>query len=40
MRVVDQNELQKAFEAYVRAVDEIARSGDWARFADMFTQTS
>ena len=38
MRVVDQNELQKAFEAYVRAVDEIARSGDWARFADLFTE--
>jgi hypothetical protein len=35
---VDQNELQNAFDAYVAAVDEIARSGDWARFADLFTE--
>ena len=38
MRVVDQNELQKAFDAYVAAVDEIARTGDWARFADLFSE--
>ena len=35
---VDQNELQKAFDAYVAAVDEIATAGDWDRFADLFTE--
>jgi hypothetical protein len=35
---VDQNELQKAFDAYVTAVDEIARTGEWSRFADLFTE--
>ncbi|HEX2896386.1 MAG TPA: nuclear transport factor 2 family protein [Marmoricola sp.] len=38
MRGVDQNQLQKAFDAYVAAVDEIARTGDWGRFADLFTE--
>jgi uncharacterized protein (TIGR02246 family) len=35
---VDQNELQKTFDAYVLEVDEIARTGDWARFADLFAE--
>lgn len=36
-RRVDQNELQKTFNAYVAAVEEITRTGDWASFADLFT---
>jgi hypothetical protein len=35
---VDQNELQKAFDAYVAAVEQIAGSGEWARFADLFAE--
>ncbi|HEY0903331.1 MAG TPA: nuclear transport factor 2 family protein [Marmoricola sp.] len=35
---MDQNELQKAFDGYVSAVEEIARTGDWAGFADLFTE--
>jgi hypothetical protein len=35
---VDENTLQSGFERYVRAVAEIARTADWARFADLFTE--
>jgi SnoaL-like domain len=35
---VDENELQKAFDAYVASVDDIARTDDWGRFADLFTE--
>jgi hypothetical protein len=34
----DENTLQSGFERYVRAVAEIARTADWARFADLFTE--
>ena len=34
---VDENALQAAFDAFVGAVAQIAASGDWARFADLFT---
>jgi hypothetical protein len=35
---VDENVLQSGFERYVRAVEEIASSGDWPRFADLFSE--
>jgi uncharacterized protein (TIGR02246 family) len=35
---VNQNELQNAFDGYVSAVEEITRTGDWARFADLFAE--
>ena len=31
-------ELESAFQDYQDAVDRIAGSGDWARFADLFTE--
>ena len=34
----NENVLQSGFERYVRAVEEIAASGDWSRFADLFTE--
>ena len=35
---MDRVELQEAFEAYQETVAEIARTGDWDRFAEMFTE--
>jgi hypothetical protein len=35
---VDENVLQSGFDRYVRAVEEIAASGDWPRFADLFSE--
>jgi hypothetical protein len=35
---MDENVLQSAFDRYVQAVEEIGASGDWARFADLFTE--
>ena len=35
---MDENQLQKAFDAYVAAVGEIAAAGDWSRFADLFSE--
>lgn len=34
----NENVLQSGFERYLRAVEEITASGDWARFADLFTE--
>ena len=33
-------EVERAFAAYQATVSEIAQSGEWARFADMFTQAA
>ena len=33
---MDKNELQNAFDDYVARVEQIARSQDWAAFADLF----
>lgn len=33
----NENVLQSGFERYLNAVEEIATTGDWARFADLFT---
>ena len=38
MTRMNENVLQSGFERYVAAVEEIAASGDWARFADLFTE--
>jgi hypothetical protein len=38
MSPVDENVLQSGFDRYVGAVEEIATSGDWASFADLFTE--
>ena len=35
---VNENVLQSGFERYVQAVEEIAASGEWSRFADLFTE--
>ena len=35
---MDRAELEAAFSEYVRSVASIARSGDWARFADLFVE--
>ena len=35
-----EQEIAKAFAAYQATVADITQSGDWARFADMFTQTA
>lgn len=35
---MDRTELQSAFEAYQASVAAIAATGDWARFADLFTK--
>ncbi len=35
-----EQEIAKAFAAYQETVADITQSGDWARFADMFTQTA
>jgi hypothetical protein len=35
---VNENVLQFGFDRYVTAVEEIAGSGDWPRFADLFTE--
>ena len=34
----DEQEIERAFAAYQATVADIAQSGDWGRFADMFTQ--
>ena len=34
---MDRSELETAFAGYQDAVAEIARTGDWARFAELFT---
>jgi hypothetical protein len=34
----NENVLQSAFECYVTAVEAIASSGEWSRFADLFTE--
>ena len=34
----NENVLQSGFDRYVRSVEEIAAAGDWARFADLFTE--
>ena len=34
----NENVLQSGFERYVHAVEGIAASGDWASFADLFTE--
>lgn len=33
-----ENELRSAFDRYAATVEQIRQSGDWAAFADMFTQ--
>jgi hypothetical protein len=33
-------EIESAFAAYQATVADIAKSADWARFADMFTPTA
>ena len=33
-----EQEIEQAFAAYQATVADIAQSGDWARFADMFTE--
>jgi hypothetical protein len=38
MSPVNENVLQSGFDRYVGAVEEIAATGDWARFADLFTE--
>jgi hypothetical protein len=35
---MDRETLQRAFEGYVAAVEEICRTGEWTRFADLFTE--
>jgi hypothetical protein len=35
-----EQEIERAFAAYQATVAEIAESGEWARFADMFTPTA
>ena len=35
---MDEDQLRKAFDSYVAAVDEIARNGEWERFADLFAE--
>ena len=35
---MDRAELEAAFLAYQRTVDDIVRTGEWARFADLFTE--
>lgn len=33
-------EIERAFAAYQRTVEDIRETGEWARFADMFTQAA
>ncbi|MBO9523945.1 MAG: nuclear transport factor 2 family protein [Nocardioidaceae bacterium] len=35
---MNENVLQFGFDRYLHAVEEIAASGDWSRFADLFTE--
>ena len=35
---MDRAELEAAFLAYQRAVEDIVASGDWSRFAELFTE--
>src|SRR5690242_10956418 len=34
----NENVLQSAFDRYVSAVDEIVATGEWSKFADLFTE--
>src|SRR6478752_1312092 len=38
MTTYSREELETAFQAYQDEVDRIAGSGDWSRFADLFTE--
>jgi uncharacterized protein (TIGR02246 family) len=38
MPAMDRTELQRAFDDYVAAVEEVCRTGDWSAFADLFTE--
>ena len=35
-----EQEIERAFAAYQATVADIAESGEWARFADMFTHAA